>query len=286
MAWNGSDGVKAPQIEKKAPNGIKGVIAGVVIVVAALVAFFGVRTLKSDAPEREAKKANIPDVQPVKIGHEAPIPEAKAKTAADVARGYSEQAKDFITKTPTNEITWLVKPIDPNDPDYALHSQVAMEIRTLLAVEPGDPMPPVPFSFMAEDDARKALARGEKGVVVNDGSKDFANLINDHPIVEKEGDDESAVNRKLEFLQVQEELLGGLKDGLSVNDSIRAAYEFRVRAHEMRTQIATTLREIVDEGEPSDITRKVLDDANRKLETEGIKTISAEEIGMEEENEQ
>ena len=114
MAWNGSDGVKAPEVEKKPPKGFKGAIAGVVIVVAALVAFFGVRSLKSEAPEREAKKANIPEVQPVKPVKVLDQTISKPKKGAEIAaeatakssrkasevKSLMEKAKEIASKKP------------------------------------------------------------------------------------------------------------------------------------------------------------------------------------------
>jgi hypothetical protein len=69
-----------------------------------------------------------------------------------------------------------------------------------------------------------------------------------------------------------------MDEGMSVNDSIRAAYEFRKRAYETRSTIIQTLSEFVAEGnDHSDIISQI-NDLNNRLSEEGIKKIAISEV--------
>ncbi|MBQ5530656.1 MAG: hypothetical protein IIT98_01450, partial [Kiritimatiellae bacterium] len=74
------------------------------------------------------------------------------------------------------------------------------------------------------------------------------------------------------------ELIDGMNEGVSVNDSIRAAYEFRKQAFEFRSTIVNTLTEMAAEGDPPEKTIEMLRDVNKQLAKEGIKTIPVVEI--------
>ncbi len=201
------------------------------------------------------------------------------KTPRNIAAEFGEQVKPFIKKAMTNETQWIVPPLDPKDPDNALRTRVCQELGSLLSIEPGEPMPPFPYSFLLEDDMRKAAAAGEEVGEIDNGNKGFLEDLAKHRIQAKEGDDADRLAHKERLLQAQGELLEALDEGLSVNDAIRAAYEFRKRAYETRTELSGLLREISKEdGMDIGTFREQLDIANAKLAEQGIKTIPLEEI--------
>lgn len=147
-------------------------------------------------------------------------------------------------------------------------------------------MPPFPYSFILEDDMREAQANGEDVGEIDNGNNSFFESLEKYKIVAKETDDEHRLEHKERLLAAQGELLDAIDEGLSVNDTIRAAYEFRKRAYETRTELSNLLQEIASEESDIEIFKEQLKMANQKLEEQGIKTIPLEEILPEyEENE-
>lgn len=213
-----------------------------------------------------------------------PRKSATAKTAKEIAAEFNDQVRSFV-KAKTNNIVWIVPPTDPDDPDNALRTRVSQELGSLLSIEPGEAMPPFPYSFLLEDDMRKAAASGEEVGEIDNGNKTFLEGLKKFRIVAKEGDDERRLNHKAALLAAQDELLRGMDEGLSVNDSIRAAYEFRKHAYELRSEAIKTMTEFIEAGEDVEETISVLKQMNAKFAEEGIKAILPEEIGIEEEAE-
>ncbi len=71
---------------------------------------------------------------------------------------FNDKVREYIKKSPTNNIQWVVAPLDPDDPDNALRTTIARDIGTLLSIPPGEEIPPcIPFGFMFEDDAIAAI---------------------------------------------------------------------------------------------------------------------------------
>ena len=139
-------------------------------------------------------------------------------------------------------------------------------------------MPPFPYSFMLEDDMHEAKARGEDVGEIDNGNKTFLESLAKFKIVAKETDDKHRLEHKEKLVAAQAELLDSIDKGLSVNDTIRAAYEFRKRAYEMRTELSNVLRENAAEETDINSFKRQLEMVNSKLEEEGIKTIPIEEI--------
>ena len=76
-------------------------------------------------------------------------------------------------------------------------------------------------------------------------------------------------------------MLKGIDGGLSVNDTIRAAYEFRQRAYKLREEAIKTMIGFLESGDSIEDTVSVLNQMNNKFSEEGIKAILPEEIGIE-----
>ena len=269
MSWNRSSGAAKPETKK--PSAMRGVIAGGVIVLAACAAFFFLFSGGDEpAPARSTKheaRGTIKEVTPAKVAGDATddAVEPKRKTAAEVAREYSEQVKEFVKKSPgTNKVSWIEPPLDPDDPDRALHTRVACELSSLLSVEPGDRMPPFPYSFLLEGEGKS------KG---DGGNAAFLESLKKFKIAAKETDSEKRLDHKQKLIEAQAEILSGIVEGISVNDSIRAAYEFRQRAYEMRSTIINTLAELHQKDGNDEDTIRQVNDMNKRLAEEGIKQI-------------
>jgi len=279
--WNGSGnaGKKAAApvvVSKKPPRAALGIVAGVVTVIAVATAlYFCLSPEPSTKVVPSPKKTALAEtVKPA----EAPKGEGETRSekVRKVKQDLNDQVKEFVKKsTGTNNITWIVPPLAPDDPDRALQTRVTQELGSLLSVEPGEPMPPFPYSFLLEDDMK---ARGEDVSEVDNGNKLFLESLQKFKIQAKETDDEHRLAHKQKLIEAQGDLLAGIDQGISVNDSIRAAYEFRKRAYEMRSTIIKTLTELHEKDGDTEGTVRQIKDLNNKLAEEGIKKISVGEV--------
>jgi len=269
------------------PAWVKGALAGLVVVLAAAAAWF---FLLQPAPKpakpqpKKVEKGNSSKIKGTKGDSEEKIDTnevRKPKTASQISKEFNGAVKDFIKKPSTNRVDLIgARELDPDDPDNALRTQTMTEIASLISIEPGEPMPPVPYSFMMEDDEIKAAQEEgrpkEKGINGNDR---FFDELKKWKITIKETDDLKRTERKQALLQAQLDLVSGIDEGLSVNDTIRAAYEFRKRAFEARNEMISLLTELHGkEGGDVSITKSMIKEANQKLAAEGIKAIMTEEV--------
>ena len=299
MGWNGSGGGSTPVKQKgkyppseasfakqsgyrgaKKPSPVRGLIAGALVCVLAVGVYFAffVGSERPKTERIEKDRGRIKEVKPAAAKTNV-VGKAKGGSAASVARTFNEQVKEFIKKSPgTNKITWIVAPLDPDDPDNALRQGITQELGSLLSVEPGEEMPPFPYSFLIEDDMKEAAAKGEEVGEIDNGNKAFLDSLKKWKIAAKETDDEHRLEHKQKLIEAQSELLSGLDEGISVNDAIRAAYEFRKRAYEMRSTIVSTLTELhTKDGNDEDTIRQIKD-MNNRLAEEGIKKIAIGEV--------
>lgn len=83
------------------------------------------------------------------------------------------------------------------------------------------------------------------------------------------------------MLSAQAELIQSLDEGSSVNDVIKAAWEFRERAYRVRQESVTQLTEYLEESQDVERTRQLLADYSKSLKENGIIEIPEEEIGIE-----
>ena len=288
MAWNGSDSSSRAQpsasqdAKARKPSAVRGVAAGLAImfILAAALVLFYLRT----SPESGQRTIDRRGARPIsEAGTSAPRePKGSAKSAAlkKIKAELNDKVKEFVKKADTNNVIRLgPAPLDPDDPDNALRTQTMTEVAMLVGIEPGEPMPPVPFTFMMEDDAVKAAADSGARLVVSDGgNKRFQEELAKWKITIKDTDSEQRAAKKQELLESQLELLNGIDEGISVNDSIRAAYEFRKRAYEVRTGLMNTISELHAEDPNVAITKELVKKANEKLAADGIKQISCADV--------
>ena len=286
MAWNGSnrnDRAKtlvSPAATASKPSLVRGVVAGLVVISISVSVLFMLysrsESRKDSASANRGRVKAIPGVSPSAAPTGSAQPSALAKIKAEL----NDKVREFVKRADTNNVIRLgPAPLDPDDPDNALRTQTMTEVAMLVGIEPGEPMPPVPFSFMMEDDAIKAAAEsGERLVVMDGGNSRFKEEMKKWKITIKETDSEQRAAKKQELLESQLELLRGIDDGISVNDSIRAAYEFRKRAYEVRTELLNTISELHAEDPDVDITKELVRRANEKLAADGIKKISYSDV--------
>ena len=284
MAWNRPNDESAVKrsserfSKRGSPRALwfRGAIAAVIVVGGAAV-WLWLSDAGSREGARDGRDARRPRAKAVATGETPIAPETPVapEKIEQVKRELNEQVKEFVKKpTGTNNVTWIVKPLDPDDPDRALYVRVTQELATLLAVEPGERMPPFPFKFLADDDLK------ENGIAGNgdNGNKAFLDSLEKFKIQAKESDDENRLAYKERLIEAQGELLAGIDKGISVDDAIRAAYDFRQRAYEMRSTIVKTLTELHDKDGDTEGTVRQIKDLNNKLAEEGIKKISVDEV--------
>lgn len=253
---------------------VVGAVAAVVLFV-----FKSTPPAKDGAARSDRKAARTTEAAPSDVSGSNAGDNETPKSAHDIAAEFSAQAKAFVKKAVTNETQWIVPPLDPKDPDNALRTRVCQELGSLLSIEPGEPMPPFPYSFLLEDDMRQAAAAGEDVGEIDNGNKAFLESLAKYKIVAKETDDAHRLAHKERLIAAQGELLDSMGEGFSVNDTIRAAYEFRKQAYETRTELCGLLTEIAREGDTDiKIFKEQLEIANARLKEQGIKEIPLEEI--------
>lgn len=205
---------------------------------------------------------------------------SRAEKIKKIKSEVDDLVKPFIKTADTNNVFKLgVPPLDPDDPDNALRTQTMTEVQMLIGIVPGEPMPPVPFSFMVEDAViEDAAKRGETVVTVENGNKRFLDEMEKWKITIKDTDSEQRAAKKMDLVNMQLELMDGMEQGVSVNDSIRAAWEFRKNAYEKRSDLMKVIRELHDADPDVEVTKTLIDKANEGLESDGIKSIKISEI--------
>ena len=252
-----------------------------VVLVGGVIWFLNSHSPEEEMVRQETSKANEVEKER-NAAPSVPVPkvETRAEKIGKVKVELNEMVRAFIKKADTNHVVKIgPAPLDPDDPDNALLTQTMTEVAMLVGIVPGEPMPPVPFTFMLEDEELKQAEKDGKRVVSLDGgNKRFQEELAQWKITIKDTDSDSRAAKKQELLQSQLDLLNGIDDGISVNDSIRAAYEFRQQAYKTRQGLMSALSEIHEVDPDVEITKGLIDKANEKLTGEGIKTISYEEV--------
>lgn len=269
----------------KAPAALKGALAGLLVAGLGLGAYF--LFVSNPKPVRNAEPDTKGKIREGKPAASAAAPKAEESHKDKVLRirkEMNEQVKEFVKHSPTNKIEWVVPPLDPNDPDNALRTSIARDIGTLLSIRPGEEIPPcIPFSFMFEDDAiNAAAARGDAVVTVDGGNKRFLEDLKKWKVTIKEGDSEARIQAKNDLVDAQLELLKGIDEGVSVNDSIRAAYQYRIEAAKTRKDLMNAIKEMHKEDPDVETTRALVKKANEQLVAEGIIPIHEEAVIPEE----
>ena len=127
--WNGSDlrGVSPtqPKATAKKPSPIRGLIAGGLVCVLAVCAYFvffsHVQDPKGDGTEKP--RGRIKESVPAKVPKAPSAEESRAEKIKKVKEELNDRVKEFIKKADTNHVVRLgPAPLDPDDPDNALRT--------------------------------------------------------------------------------------------------------------------------------------------------------------------
>ena len=285
MAWNGSNGNSAVQQKKerlpRRPSFVRGMLVGLAAVsfVALCIWIYNVRTPVRETIKSNRKPASIGEIKPT-VRHDD-VDDVRAEKVRKVKSEINEVVREYIKKSPTNRVAYAASKHDPNDPDNILRTQVAKEVDILLRIRPGDRIPKqLFFSFMSDDVALShARAKGDTLITLDGGNEAFLDSIKKWKVTIKDDDDDDCVARKQRLVDAQLELIKGIDEGLTVNDSIRAAYQYRVRAFEAREEMIKMLSELHrQEGSNNEDTIAMIKKANENLAAEGIKEIYPEDV--------
>lgn len=284
MGWNGSGLSRMQEAEgssavKPPKHKIWICLAAVVVVLSCLVAYVKFANVGTATSEMSDSHGKIKDVAGMRVVREKVSPTVANRTKKIVVDHFQDMVKEYIRHSPTNKIEWAYPPLEKDDPDRALYTRVSCELSLLLAIEPGDQLLPFPFSFMDEDESKQMAAEnGEPQPETTDGNREFQEALKRFQIKAKATDSDERLAFKERLLSAQSELLSSMDEGISVNDAIRAAWEFRKRAYEMRTTIVNTLAELHSkDGNDSDTIAQI-EDMNKRLAEEGIKKIEINEV--------
>ncbi len=256
MAWNGSDGVKTPQIEKKPPKGGKGIIAGVVIVVAALVVFFGVRTLKSEAPEREAKSEKIPDVQPVKSFKVLDQTISTAKDKRTVSKVESALDKLDEVERPKIKVRQLSEEEWFTLTNRTFKTGVEQLMSWVFSTTVGDM--PMPIPSIGEEEKKNIV-----GI-----------LLSDNPITDL--DDEKSKFCKENVMAAKKEMMKYLKEGGDPDEFLQYYFQELKYAFDKRNEARSQIQEAWEED--PEVGKEFLKRVNESFIEEGIKIINESEV--------
>lgn len=272
---------KAPRTASTGASQLKGFIALVLVLLIGVGAcLFVMRKKPAPAPAPVEPPATVEPVE-----EEAPVVTSRPKSEGERVKAVKAElepiVREFIRKADTNNVIRLgPAPLDPDDPDNALRTRTMTEVQMLIGIEPGEPMPPIPFAFMMEDaELESAMLEGkpESEVTPSNGNSTFCEELEKWKITIKDTDSLERAERKKLLLDIQLDLLKGINEGVSVNDAIRSAWEFRKKAYEMRCELISSLKQM-DEADPNPETAlEMLKFANEKLAEEGIKPIHPEE---------
>ena len=276
--WPESNSTKQSAGASPTPLSMRALLAGGLVVALSLVCFYFITSSTTPSNEAEAPKEHkMTDATPSPRDRK---PETKAEKIKQIKQELNESVKEFVKKADTNHVIRLgPAPLDPDDPDNALRTRTMTEVAMLVGIEPGEPLPPIPFMFMMEDaELEEAERNGERLVMFDGGNKRFLDELDKWKITIKETDSDQRAAKKQELLESQLELLQGIDEGMTVNDSIRAAYEFRKAAYEQRCDLIKVLSEMHEVDQDIETSKMLVDKTNEKLVADGIKKISYDEI--------
>ena len=277
--WNGSGmgGNSTPVLPKvtakKKPSPIRGLVAGGVVCVLAVGAYFvffdGLEKPKAERIEKD--RGRIKEVKPAKVPKTPKISTSETGRRDPVREETAVPAKVeplVVTNRTVYSTNCVTRPPDPNDPDTKLITSANQEIGSLLSTELGEQPIPFPYSFQVKNG--------------DNGNDTFLEALK-AKIEFRDTDTKEKSELKTKLLDSQLELIQGIKEGISFNDSMEEAYKLRVRAYETRKCFIEELGKM-RESDP-DIVEEGLSKVNESLAAQGIKKISREDIGLDDDEE-
>lgn len=249
--WNKPSGAAKP-VQKK-PSALRGIVAGLVVIVLALAGawYFLGDSLTSTEPKAKKTKT-IKEVKPVKVAPEKPTVEKPVK---------SSPLNDAVAKVKPIEKTPITKRVLTEEEWYALTNRpfnagVEQLMSWVFTVTPGDvPMPVPPIS--KED--RKNLA---------------AILLT--PLKINEKDSEKLAKCKEQVELAKKEMADYIVQGGDPDDFMQYYFKELKRAYDYRFEILKQARQIYN-SEDRQLTKDFCEKMNENLRAEGIKEIDYKE---------
>lgn len=280
MGWNGSDrrGSMTPQKPKataKKPSPVRGLIAGLVVVLAAAACYFAFFSKPEKPAETEPDKKTEPisEVTPAPAPKPQPKEDPKAKPAKPaepekfvppvIPPGTDPQSREAIIKSA--KWKWkllhdqrLRNFLEKHKPEPAMFkSGEEQVIDWIFSCKVGDQVPP-PLPQMQEFEKNHLLEILETACEV------------------KEDDDAQTVERKKVVDDVKKELAEYVKQGGKVQDFLEYYRNELVKARETKALVASEVRKAIDSGDP-DVGVQTLDKGNKILRDKGISEVELDE---------
>lgn len=247
MAWNKPSG--APKPVQKKPSAMRGVVAGAVVVVAAVlffVVFMGKGEKRVENVEKE--RGRIKEATPAKPGKVKSLTRevsSNRKTADDIIAKMEESPKPKIKMRELTPEEWL------SVTNRAFSTTMEQVMSWVFTVEPGDPPPPImPIGI----EARKNLA---------------AILISKNEI--KDSDSDRVAFSKEQVDRAKKEMAKYIGDGGDPDEFLQYYREELKLAFNKRRDAMEQIEEVAEEDPElaKDLRKKV----NEYLESQGIKKI-------------
>ena len=272
MGWNGSDrkgtAPAQPKVTAKKPSPIRGLIAGLVVVLAAAVCYFAFFS-KSEKPA--AKKA---EKKPTAIKEVAPAAAPKTNTVAEIKKIPVRERYDHNLYY-RDEMGVLRYKTGCRAPDPWAKKGKVFDASKLE--------PPRVFSN-ASDQAICALLTRNPGSSFTDDNNyydpEFAQEFQRsllEPVKPNENDDEHTRNLKNAVADVKKEIVQRIKAGENLGDIMSDARDEFVRLKRYKDSLENQVSEAIEKSEyTTDDVKDLVKAANEMFEKEGLAPIEAD----------
>ena len=266
MAWNGSNDKEASNTlastksKAKKPSPLRGALAGVVVVLLALVvAFFLVSRQKNDIGEkRSGKRGMIEAVKPAHTERLLPVvkPSPAAKNVDELLSRIVEKPKTEIKTRPVSPEEWkrLTNRVFKTGTDQLLS--------WVCQVTPGDM--PMPIPSLGEEEKKNIL-----GILMS-------------KIQVKETDDDKLANLKEDINFAKKEMASYIAQGGDPDDFLQYYFKELNRAFEYRNEVRDQISQAYEDGD-KELAREFRKKANAMLAERGIKTLPLSDFEEEDE---
>lgn len=259
MGWNkpseNEDGLKKPG--KKQSGVFKGAMAGVVVVICAVAAWFVLAPGSEKKPQAEREKKSARTIAEQKV----------AKPSTEVARDEKEAATNRLEKVSR------VRKGSPLDPNYVSPDPTFSNRYARFKAEQAK----VPFQKLSEFEIHRVIATqpGETFLPYTlppAFDEDFRKHMND-PIVIGEDDPEELKEAKLNMIEAKKRIRELMKEGFSPRQILEQEQEALTKAQTMRDNLMGELREIEANAKSLQEVDDFVNAANKMLDEYGAKHV-------------
>lgn len=250
MAWNRPGGVAKPTPKKK-PNALRGVVAGVAVVLLGCILAVVFWAGESKDPSKKGKKTPIAEVKPSARSDRRTLPQATRSVASGEVRSLRQES-DTTTETQAPDVAATNVPEKSMRKSGFKHG-TDRYISMAMGLPYGARIPPLPT--IGRGATTKFLESLKEPIEISENDSDHVKAVK-----------EAVQNAREEIAQVIQE-----NPGMSLSDVLE---EYRKNHNEdldVRSKTMAELRKIIDEG---DI------EGARKFRT--IMNVALQQIGIEE----